>query len=376
MRILLSLVLAVFLIGCADGPSRTAQSGVYDAAELVVLVDSSPEKLIASAQALGYAVKRQDQLSGLRETIVVFQLPPDRTIPAAIEEVEALQPGVTAGANHAYRIQARSVGDARLEFANQMIGWPSAGCPARTRIGLIDTGVGPAHPGLADGRIVQQSFVDGGISPVSDHGALMAELLVGPGRLTGASLFSANVVDPGRGNGDVAAVDAIVRGVDWMAREDVKVVNISLAGPYNKILDRGLRRAATHGMVIVGAAGNLGPTAPPQYPAALPFVLAVTAVDRNSEVYRRAIRGPHIDISAPGVDIMIRVDGKLRIFSGTSAAAPYVAATIAADDRLTNVRSTDAVRAHLSRRAIDLGQRGNDAVFGAGLIIAPTGCDN
>ena len=96
-----------------------------------------------------------------------------------------------------------------------------------------------------------------------------------------------------------AGVDDIVRAVDWLHSQGVRVVNISLAGPYNKILDRGLEAAAERGMVIVAAAGNEGAGAPPRYPAAFDYVIAVTAVDADLRVYRRAGAGDHIDFAAP-----------------------------------------------------------------------------
>jgi len=59
-----------------------------------------------------------------------------------------------------------------------------------------------------------------------------------------------------------------------MARSDVRVVNISLAGPYNRTLDRGIQRAVDKGMIIVAAVGNDGAQALPLYPAALKDVIA------------------------------------------------------------------------------------------------------
>jgi hypothetical protein len=82
------------------------------------------------------------------------------------------------------------------------------------------------------------------------------------------------------------------------------VINMSLAGPRNAILDRLIRDAVASGRTIVAAAGNGGPTAPPAYPAAVPGVIAVTAVDKNRQVYRLAQRGRHIAVSAYGVDVL------------------------------------------------------------------------
>jgi len=71
----------------------------------------------------------------------------------------------------------------------------------------------------------------------------------------------------------------------------VRVVNMSLSGPPNEVLKRAIASAQAKGMVIVAAAGNNGAGAGPSYPAAYPGVIAVTAVDRNLDVYRRATQG-------------------------------------------------------------------------------------
>ena len=322
---------------------------------------------------LGYVVTQVDRLEELRETLIYLRIPQGRTIPEAIDEVEALQPGVTAGANHGYRVQALP---SVAQFPNDMIGWPPRGCPAQRAVGLIDAGVTPEHPALQAGRITQATFHPSDLPPRTRHGTLMADLLIGEGRLTDAKLYSANVVDPLRATGDLAGVDAILLAVNWLKSRDVDLVNISLAGPFNKLLNRALGAAAEGGVIFVAAAGNLGPDAPPQYPAAFPFVLAVTAVDREFEVYTNAVQGEHIDLAAPGVDIVIESAGKMRVVTGTSAAAPYVTAVVAADEALVATRSLDDIRQHLEQSAVDLGPTGRDKVFGVGLIKALGACAN
>ncbi len=361
----------------ADGGEPANSQGqpapaIVDDRELLVLTREPPGPLTAQVQQLGYVVTRIDQLDALEEILIYLRIPAGLTIPDAIVEVEALQPGVTAGANHAYRVQALPGGQ---DFANEIIGWPATGCPAHRDIGLIDAGVTPDHPALATGKIVQSVFHASEAPPSTDHGTLMADLLIGEGRLTEAKLYSANVVDPVRATGDVAGVDGILRAVDWLKSQDVDLINVSLAGPFNKLLNRALGGAAADGVVFIAAAGNLGPDAPPQYPAAFPFVLAVTAVDRNLAVYRLAVQGDHIDLAAPGVDVIVKSAGKLRVLSGTSAATPYVTAMVAADADLVWPTSVDTVRRALERQATDLGPLGRDSIFGSGLIRAMNACN-
>lgn len=363
-----------FLAACAAPPvPEPAPSELADERELIVLTAEPQERLIGRATTLNYTVKAVYPLTGLDDVLVVFRIPDGRTIPEAIAEIEADLPEVTAGAHHLYRLQANPPAVEARAYADNLIGWPSTGCAAVRKIGMLDDGVLPAHPGLSDGRIIQERFVDGDEPPATDHGSLMADLLIGPGRVTGATLYSANVVDPIRERGDTAGVVSILRGIDWLQSRDVDLVNLSLAGPRNKLLDRGLGTAAEKGMTIVAAAGNRGPSAPPQYPAAFPFVLAATAIDRERNVYERAITGAHIDISAPGVELLVPMQGRLRVLSGTSFAAPFVTAVVAVDPDLLGLH-VDAVRERLQDRAVDLGRPGPDPVFGAGLVRAPDGC--
>lgn len=370
-RLLLAILSAACLSGCIQAPVRSEPADILDEQLLLVLTSEAPEDLIVSAQQQGYTLVRTDRLEQLGDVLVHLKIPEDRSIPEAIAEIEELVPGVTAGANHVYRLQAIPTGQ---DFARQLIGWPGVGCRAQQPIGLIDAGVATNHPALASGHVVQEVFHGAPEGPSTDHGTLMAELLIGDGRLTDATLYSASSVAPSGALGGVASVDAILRSVNWLRTVDVGLVNISLAGPFNKLLNRGLGRAAEDGMIFVAAVGNAGPEAAPQYPAAFPFVIAVTAVDRDLSAFRLAVRGDHIDLSAPGVDILVHTAGRLRVMSGTSAAAPYVTAVIAADQALIAASSVQAVRQRLRLMALDLGPPGEDRVFGAGPVQTPPGC--
>ena len=129
-------------------------------------------------------------------------------------------------------------------------------------------------------------------------------------------------------------------------------------------------------VVLVAAAGNRGPRAKPVYPAAYRGVIAVTAVDRNRQVYRRAGRGDHIDLAAPGVRVWTAASVRgARQKTGTSFAAPFVTAAAAIAQHHLGARGHDAVLAALAERAMDLGKTGKDTVFGHGLVQATGLCE-
>ncbi|MCP5762402.1 hypothetical protein NL346_27815, partial [Klebsiella pneumoniae] len=74
-------------------------------------------------------------------------------------------------------------------------------------------------------------------------------------------------------------MEAIVRALLWLQSEHAAVVNISLVGPPNLILQATVARMTAAGEVLVAPVGNDGPAAPPAYPAAYPGVVAAIPVD-------------------------------------------------------------------------------------------------
>jgi subtilisin family serine protease len=165
--------------------------------------------------------------------------------------------------------------------------------------------------------------------------------------------------------------------MDFLAGRGTRVLNLSLAGPPNAVLEEAIARLAAAGVVVVAAAGNGGPRAEPAYPAAYPTVIAVTAVDRSGAIYRRAGRGDHIDIAAPGVEVWTAASVRgARPKTGTSFAAPFVSAAAALLlGAEPNLAPAD-VRLRLKAAAQDLGETGEDPVFGAGLVQATGLCSS
>jgi subtilisin family serine protease len=86
-----------------------------------------------------------------------------------------------------------------------------------------------------------------------------------------------------------------------------------LAGPYDPMLQLAMKSAHDKGVVLIAAAGNLGPKSPPLYPAADPNVIAVTAVDQNDHLFAGANQGPYIAVAAPGVNVLEPAPGSKTI---------------------------------------------------------------
>ena len=392
-RLKISLLLAsALLAGCEtynlERPQETLkvqrQTELINRSEVIAVVNSVDiaTDLEQKAARWGYDLKRKEVLEGLDLYLLTFDCPPGIDPHIASVELQKLQPLSTVEANHKYTLQSAITDMPYLEkitprkYANPLIEWPADGCEALFNIGIIDGGVN-SDTLIADSsaEIKSRRFISGerGLD-AERHGTAIAEILVGNGRLKNAKLYDASVVSEDETGVQYSGVEPILKALDWMVRSNVRVVNISLAGPYNRTLDRGIQRASDKGVIIVAAVGNEGVQSSPLYPAALEDVIAATAVDSDANIYDKAVRGRHVDIAAPGVDVFVGDDKTGRYVSGTSIAAPFVVAKIASDPRYMNVKSTQQIRDILLAETVDLGVSGPDTVYGAGLIQANKNC--
>ena len=180
------------------------------------------------------------------------------------------------------------------------------------------------------------------------------------------------------GSDERADAFTLVDALGFLAAQEVGVINLSLAGPPNTVLEAVVTRLTTEAdIVLVSAAGNGGPRAGPFFPAAYGPVIAVTAIDRGGNVYRRAGQGPHIDLAAPGVDVWTAASvSGARWKTGTSFAVPFVTAVAALLREARPDLSAGAIAEELRRTAIDLGAPGPDPVFGAGRLALGALCQS
>jgi subtilisin family serine protease len=264
-------------------------------------------------------------------------------------------------------------------YAAAAINWnPNLGsCAKNIRIGVIDTAVDPAL--FADRKIDYASASPAGQPKAASwHGTGVLALLSGVSRTDLAGLIPdahfilADTFAADQNGLPVSDTASVLKALDLLKAFDVQVVNMSLSGPPDPAVKSAIERLSKEGVIFVAAAGNGGPTAPPAYPAAYKQVIAVTAVNKELNGYPYANRGDYIDIAAPGVRIWTAVGHRKNDYlSGTSFAAPYVTAVVAA---LAGRGATTKAEI-LNRLAFkDLGTQGPDPVFGRGLIVAPASC--
>jgi subtilisin family serine protease len=215
------------------------------------------------------------------------------------------------------------------------------------RIGLIDSGV------AASVSVVEQRAFAGATPVPAAHGTIVASTL--NSAAPGARIFVADIYGGAPAGG---ASSALARALTWLASENTRVINVSLVGPRNRIVEAVVARIIARGVIIVAAVGNDGPAAAPLFPAAYAGVVGVTGVDAHNRILIEAGRGAQVDFSALGVR------GRAR---GTSYAAPTVAARLAMIANSGAPNAFDVMRSE----ARDLGARGRDDIYGYGLITAP-----
>lgn len=315
---------------------------------------------VAALEAQGFGVIARKHLTALGHDFVRLSTPRGMALRMARERVIAADPAATVDLVHYYGLGLTAGAKAR-KVRSSPTDKSGSGIGQKWRVGLIDTDVGP-HPALNAAQLVPWSEGRKPGVPIG-HGTAVASILAATGQPT---IYTANIFR-GPANRPFTSAEVLADALEWMASQNAPVINLSLAGPRNAVVDRLIGEMTAHGISIVAAAGNGGPAAAPAYPGALPGVIAVTAVDKDLRVYRYANRGAYIALATAGVDVVAaNAAGGFARFSGTSFATPRVAALMGrcrADGTGAQV-----CRDRLERSARDLGTPGRDTTYGFGFV--------
>lgn len=288
----------------------------------IVAIDPSPET-IARARSAGFRILRDEHIEGLELHVVTLVPPAGDDTREGLARLRRIAPQAESDYDHVFE----PAGTALLALGGSAAA--SSRHQSQMTVGMIDGGVS-AHPSLRNASIEQRGFAPQGPRP-SGHGTAVASLIVGSdGRFQGAARgVSLLVADVYGGDPTEGSALMIARALGWLTARGVLVINVSLVGPSNPLLERAVAAARARGILIVAAVGNDGPAAPLSYPASYPGVVAVTGVDARNRALPEAGKALHLDFAAPGADMAAALPGsgyaKVR---GTSFAAPLVTARL------------------------------------------------
>ncbi|WP_201839259.1 S8 family serine peptidase [Microvirga zambiensis] len=329
--------------------------------------------------AQGFHVETQTQ-GRVAPQVIRLRVPQGASLTQARQTIRMVDARASADFDHYYYLDGGAETCTGPECkATSLVSWSvsdAARCGPTPLIGLIDTGINLEHDALRDQAIeVLPPPAKHSDASLQDHGTAIAALLAGrrgsqtPGLLPDAKIVAVDAFYRDGGTADRTDVMSLVAAVEALAERGVQVMNLSLSGPPNEVLQKAIEAAQAKGIMVVAAAGNNGPGAEPSYPAAYPGVIAVTAVDQDLKVYKRATQGGYIDVAAPGVNIWTAsLKGSGALKTGTSYAVPFVSAAASLLFASNPTLDSKLVESRLEARTRDLGKPGWDPTYGFGLI--------
>jgi len=248
--------------------------------------------------------------------------------------------------------------------------------PTSPLIALLDTRLDETHPEFA----LSNTSTLGGRPLDNLHGTATAAVAAAPKNDVGIlgvwpGARALNVPLPP----DALTCSASARGVRAAIRNRAAVINMSYG---SRSLCRAeysaLQLAVRRGIVPVAAAGNEFDSGNPlEFPASLPHVLTIAAVNARLDSSAFSNSNPAVDLSAPGESILTAVppgldgdgtqDGYQHL-DGTSFSAPMVSGAVAWVRAARPELSPDQVAQVVRLSARDLGRKGFDNATGFGLL--------
>jgi type VII secretion-associated serine protease mycosin len=210
-------------------------------------------------------------------------------------------------------------------------------------VAVVDTGVDAASPDLRGqvlpGVDLTDEAANGQVDTSSDsHGTSVAGVIAGngdsggAGRMTGlapgAKILPIRIAD----SSDDVNPTLAAEGISYAVTHGARIINLSLGTAVDDPEIRGaVGYALAHGIIVIAADGNNGLSGnQPEYPAAIPGVLAVAGSTQAGGVWTQGESGSYVDLAAPAEDVYSTSDtGGHMTSAGTSYSAPFVSAAAA-----------------------------------------------
>lgn len=233
----------------------------------------------------------------------------------AIQEFDA-----QAGADPLYRVQPAAAPWQLAELRKTTTG-------RKVLVAVVDSGVESQHPDLQGQVTVEENFVDGQSYVPELHGTAVAGVIAGragngvgiEGIAPDAHLMALRACWQAAGATRCNSF-TLAKALNFALLHDAQVINMSLSGPQDKLLQQLVDVARARGVRVVGAVDPARPDG--GFPANWPGVFAV-ASDGTPPTSLHPLLAPGRDIptTMPG--------GRWGVVSGSSYAAAHVSGMLA-----------------------------------------------
>ena len=228
------------------------------------------------------------------------------------------------------------------------------------KVAVIDSGVQYSHSFLQGRLLPGYDFVNDDDDPEDDyhHGTHVSGTVV-DGTLENVKITPVKVLD----NTGYGETSTVVMGIEYSRLTGCHVANLSLGGDCDgpegtehRMMEEAINAAMDAGVVVTIAAGNESSDAGSHCPANIERGITVAACNRVHNLAGYSNYGDCVDIIAPGSDILSSYTGNRFVsLSGTSMAAPHVAAAAAMIKSFSPFIGADRIARLLCDNAVDIG---------------------
>ena len=269
-----------------------------------------------------------------------------------------------------------------LEPINATVMWNNTQGEGVT-IALVDSGVDPNHPDLTANILFDQGYDfgdnDAQAYDENGHGTAMAGLMVAQcynqqgicGISPAAKIIPYKINR--QGSGQFFASDLAAAILAAANNRLVKIISLSLVlDEADQAVKQALLYAKAQGKIVLAAVGNRG-RQPVDYPARLPWIIGVGAVDANGKRLPSSNYGDGLLISAPGKNLLSTLigGGYADWFDGSSAATALVSGVLALIVAQQPHATVEEWVVTLLAASQDVEPPGFDSQYGFGIVTVP-----
>jgi hypothetical protein len=313
---------------------RGARSGAYRQSRRYPGVPSDRVRAMRELAA-DYAMTYVDAwpMRSLGMHCAVFEAGPGAELDALVAQLSADPRVESAQAMHRFDVLGEAGGSPDDPYRGLQQSFDALGIAAAqrwatgrgVRVAVVDTGIALRHPDLA-GQVAERRDFIGGAASGDRHGTAVAGLIAAQagnrlgivGIAPGARLLALRACEQREadGRGSCTTFD-LARAIDFAIDAEARVLNLSLGGPQDRLLERLIAQAIERRIIVVAAAGEGGAA----FPSAMDGVIAVGS---------DAAKPQAPTLLAPGRDVLSLAppDG-YDYFSGSSVAAAQVSGIVA-----------------------------------------------